>query len=85
VHYKANQEEHYEDEETDPGNLSCSKSYKSKPKGTRYQRDQKENQRIIQHDGTSFPSRDDPVNHTFKQTVYQFPSVLLSASGTHEP
>src|SRR6266481_740856 len=30
-------------------------------KDTRYQRDQKENQRVIQHDGTSFPSRDDPV------------------------
>jgi hypothetical protein len=52
VHYEANQEEHDEDEETDFGNLSCGKSQKSKPKGTRYQRDQKENQR----DGISFPS-----------------------------
>jgi hypothetical protein len=56
VHYEANQEEHDEDEETDSGNLSCGKSHKSKPKGTRYQRDQKENQRVIQHDGISFPS-----------------------------
>jgi hypothetical protein len=39
VHYEANQEEHDEDEETDSGNLSCGKSHKSKPKGTRYQRD----------------------------------------------
>jgi hypothetical protein len=52
VHYEANQEEHDEDEETDSGDLSCGKSHKSKPKGTRYQRDQKENQR----DGISFPS-----------------------------
>ena len=58
VHYEANQEEHDEDEETDSGNLSCGKSHKSKPKGTRYQCDQKENQRVIQHDGTSPPSRD---------------------------
>jgi hypothetical protein len=54
VHYEANQEEHDEDEETDSGNLGCGKSHKAKPKGTRYQRDQKENQRVIKHDGTSF-------------------------------
>jgi hypothetical protein len=77
VHYEANQEEHDEDEETDSGDLSCGKSHKSKPKGTRYQRDQKENQRVIQHGGTSFPSRYDPVNYTFRQTVDQFPSVLF--------
>jgi len=51
VHYEANQEQHDEDEETGSGNLSCGKSHKSKPKSTRYQRDQKENQRVIQHDG----------------------------------
>jgi hypothetical protein len=81
VHYEANQEEHDEDEETDSGNLSRGKSNKSKPKGTRYQRNQKENQRVIQHDGTSFSSRDDPVNYTFRQLLGQFPSVLFSASG----
>jgi hypothetical protein len=81
MHYEANQKEHDEDEETDSGNLSRGKSHKSKPKSTCYQRNQKENQRVIQHDGTSFPSRDDPVNYTFMQLLGQFPSVLFSASG----
>lgn len=56
VHYEANQEEHDEDEETDSGNLSCGKSHKSKPKGTRYQRNQKENQGVIPESGVKTTS-----------------------------
>jgi hypothetical protein len=51
--YQANQEQNDEDEKTDSGNFSRSKSYHSKTEGTGHQRDYEKDQSVVQH-GDSF-------------------------------